>query len=367
MKYRNCALSLFTGIATLLLFVSTSGCRNTNSTISESETTIATTLVTSTQPVIPLALEVTAPQNDVTFNVNLQKVTGTVSDPTATVKVNDAEARVSPDGSFYGFVDLPPGSSTIEILAMRGIDSVSKEVTATFKPPLALFLDDPQTMTGVDYRVTPLNITGYVNYPQAVVTVNDKLVSVSSDGHFSTQVMLSLWPASGGVLKGISGTASLNGQADSDGWGIGVTENGSIMVSPGSGLNRMMWFSFEKHVINLTNNDSETVTGFVSARKNIETPAAFSVHIFSIPGNVIVNPPSATLPTPTGLSIKLEQGNFLLYPNVIYDISLLVETTKTLPAGGYWSEIDFASQNGLFLDSLEVIVGAELPASATVK
>jgi proline racemase len=154
-------------LAAVLLCLLASGCsRTVTATIIETGTVTSTVTSTATVTVPQLALEITSPQNGDAFNVNVQKVSGTVSDPTAEVKVNGADAFVAQDGSFYGLVDLPRGESVIEVIAIRGDDSISQEVTVTFNPPLAVYLDLPETSADVDYRITPLPLPAPSTIPR---------------------------------------------------------------------------------------------------------------------------------------------------------------------------------------------------------
>jgi hypothetical protein len=120
-------------LVAILLCLVASGCSQTvTATVVETDTITSTVTSTVTHTAPQLALEITSPQNGETFDVNVQKVSGTVSDPTAEVKVNGMDAYVAQDGSFYGLVDLPRGDSVIEVLAIRGDDSISQEVNVTF-------------------------------------------------------------------------------------------------------------------------------------------------------------------------------------------------------------------------------------------
>jgi hypothetical protein len=50
---------------------------------------------------ISLSLQIDSPEDGAEFNVNIQKVSGTVSDPKATVWIDDVESKVAQDGTFY--------------------------------------------------------------------------------------------------------------------------------------------------------------------------------------------------------------------------------------------------------------------------
>ena len=111
------------GLAAILLCPVLAGCVNT--------TNLSTVKSPSTS-VTPLTLLIISPQDSETFNSNLQKVSGIVSDPTSVVTVNGTEAYVSQDGSFFGYADLPKGESVISVIATRRGNAVSRELTVAF-------------------------------------------------------------------------------------------------------------------------------------------------------------------------------------------------------------------------------------------
>jgi hypothetical protein len=254
-------------------------------------------------------------------HVNVQKVAGTVSDPTASVKINNIEAWVAQDGSFVAFIELPVGPDNLNVSATLGTETVSQVLTVTFTPPLAVFLDYIQPSPGVNYLITPATFTGYVNDPQASVTVDGKPVVVAADGTFTAQVMLNLWPSGAGVVHGTSVTATLGDQTDTDGVGIGVTENGSVMYSPGNGLNRMMNSYFEENTITLKAGESTIIYGNIQPQKSIQssTPLDFQV----------------IYPVANGIIVLVQPANFTLYPEEIYQVSAVIQTSPSLPPGQY--------------------------------
>jgi len=92
---------------------------------------------------IPLSLQIDSPEDGAEFSVNVQKVSGVVSDPEATVRINDIEAKVDRDGAFYAYIDLTKGENTIEAGATRGNDTHSETITVSFSPELAVYSDLP--------------------------------------------------------------------------------------------------------------------------------------------------------------------------------------------------------------------------------
>lgn len=260
---------------------------------------------TVTSPDGLFSMELTSPQDGSTTHVNVQRVAGIVSNPAALVKVNDVQAWVAPDGSFVAFIELPVGTDNLNVVASSGADTVSQEMSVTFTPPLAIFLDYFQPSPGVNYLVTPAILTGYVNYPEASVTVGENPAVVSPDGSFTAQVMLNAWGSGGGVLQGTSAVATLGDQTDSDGWGIGVSENGNVIYSPGNGINRMMTSYFEESTITLKAGESTLIYGTIQTFKSIDAPTPVELQVnYPVSNSIVVQlqplPSPYTLPQFTG-------------------------------------------------------------------
>ena len=153
-----------------------------SATVEGQETVTKTVTITRV-----LALEITSPEDNAEVMLSPIIVSGTVSDPLASVTVNDREVRVVDDGTFSTPVELDYVKNTIVISAVvEGQEPVTKTVTVS--RVLVLELTSPQ------YRVEVTNgqatITGIVAPPSATVTVNGQEVEVAGDGTFSTTVEL---------------------------------------------------------------------------------------------------------------------------------------------------------------------------------
>jgi len=157
-------------------------------TITVSATVAVQETVTKTVTITRLlALEITSPEDNAEVMLSPIIVSGTVSDPLASVTVNDREVSVVDDGTFSTPVELDYVKNTIVISAVvEGQEPVTKTVTVS--RVLVLELTSPQ------YRVEVTNgqatITGIVAPPLATVTVNGQEVEVAGDGTFSTTVEL---------------------------------------------------------------------------------------------------------------------------------------------------------------------------------
>ena len=148
----------------------------------------ATDPVTKTVTIIRLlTLELTSPQDKEEVSENQITVSGTVSDPLATVTVNDSEVEVAEGGTFSTTAELDYGENIIIVSAIaEGQEPVTKTVTIT--RVLALELTSPQDKEEVSEN--QITVSGTVSDPLATVTVNDGEVELAEDGTFSTTVEL---------------------------------------------------------------------------------------------------------------------------------------------------------------------------------
>lgn len=87
----------------------------------------------------PLTLSITAPTDGKTVDTSPVEVRGHVSDPKATVWVNDTIVAVSKKGYYSTKVELAEGENTVKATAARGKpgkwkDVVERTVTLTYAP-----------------------------------------------------------------------------------------------------------------------------------------------------------------------------------------------------------------------------------------
>jgi nitrogen fixation protein FixH len=96
---------------------------------------VATKTVTVTYAPLPaLSLEITSPEDGATVTASIVSVSGTVSDPEATVRVSDVEVEVVEDGTFSADVELTEGENVITVVATLGEETQTKTVTVTYTP-----------------------------------------------------------------------------------------------------------------------------------------------------------------------------------------------------------------------------------------
>ena len=117
-------------------------------------------------------------------------VRGTVSDPKATVRVNDVKVNVGSSGSFSKKVTLKEGVNTIKVWAIRSKKSVTKTITVTYAPPPTLSLEIISPENEAALTESFVVVTGTVSASAATVTVNNVEIEVSQDGAFSAEVGL---------------------------------------------------------------------------------------------------------------------------------------------------------------------------------
>jgi hypothetical protein len=83
-----------------------------------------------------LALEITSPEDNAEVSESPILIRGAVSDPLATVTVNDREVEVAEKGTFSTTVSLDHGENTIVVGAtVEGQETVTKTVTVRYVSP----------------------------------------------------------------------------------------------------------------------------------------------------------------------------------------------------------------------------------------
>ncbi len=144
--------------------------------------------VTKTLAVIRiLSLEITSPQDKAEVAQSPIMVSGTVSDPTALVTVNDRQVEMTRDGSFFSSVELNYVKNNIIVKAkVNGQEPVIE--TLTVNRILVLELNSPEYI--IETTGGWVTVSGTVYPPSAVVTVNGNEVMTTKAGRFSTDVEL---------------------------------------------------------------------------------------------------------------------------------------------------------------------------------
>ncbi len=287
---------------------------------------MAPCLLYSSCETTPLSLDINDPTDGSILKTNLIRVTGTVSNPEATVMINEQEAHVANDGSFYAYVELSEGDNTVEAVARLGRESVETSVNVIFYPSLAVYLRLPESSEyDKPFLEVPITVTGYVFPPNASVRVGENQVQVDEDGSFSSQVQLQ----EGNNIVRVE--AVLDDEDDTYRYIIGV-EEGDILFPPGQGLEYTSRFSYE-HAVVIEAGETEIIID-VSAdiRKDIAEPGELSCDIYMVEAEYS----EEEVPMPVGLEVSIEPSCFTVYPNTTYHITISITTTPELTPGEYF-------------------------------
>ena len=139
----------------------------------------------------PLTIKILFPEDGAVFSTPRIDVTGTVSDPSASVDVNGITASVVGNNfQVQGFL-LNPGINIITATATLSGISVSDIITATFQPPpLTIKIDSP--VDGTIFSTSRIDITGTVSDSTAKVTVNGIKATVSGNTFTATGIPITI-------------------------------------------------------------------------------------------------------------------------------------------------------------------------------
>lgn len=134
-----------------------------------------------------LTIEITTPATRGTVTEGEVLVSGVISDPEATVTINDEEIDLSSDGAYNLTVPLAYGQNRIIIRAEKeGSNSAQRSIALT--RALILTVEEPADQSEIaGNRVT---IRGTISDPTARVTVTGQDIVVAPDGGFSYDVDL---------------------------------------------------------------------------------------------------------------------------------------------------------------------------------
>lgn len=202
--------------------------------------------------------------------------------------------------------------------------SPSSQTSSTADCPLALYLDSPHVSDYETAITAPVSVTGWVNKPQAKVTVNEVEVRVGKNGSFSTKVQLKEgW----NVVKAV---AVLGEQTDSMDYQLTVYSEG-ISVSPHEELGYQSILMFDR-VVEMKAGDTKIIDVMFDVRKEIMQPEEFTYTI-SFVGKEYSE---SAIPMPEGLDVIIEPSHFIGCPNMTYHSTLTFKAADTLTPGEYW-------------------------------
>ncbi len=281
-----------------------------------------------------IGLQVSSPQSNTEYKVNLLLVTGTVDDPAATVLVNGREAIVSADGGFQGYAVLEEGKNDIKVIAIRDAVKTATNIMATFTRPLVVDMNYPSLSRETDYTKVPMTIIGKVNNPKATVTVNGLVVAVAPDGSFTAQEKLKEGSSS------ITAVATVGDERD-EVYISFMVENGYPSPVPGYSIFFHASLDYE-HKIILKAGETKQLPLTLKTRK--DGPGRFSGRLVHVDREYGLIPQ----PMPEGLDVYLEPPEFIAYPNATYNYDLVFKTTPRLAPGTYYLHFYHNLENGFY-------------------
>jgi hypothetical protein len=285
---------------------------------------------------------------DNTFNgkeihANLVKFTGLVSSPDTSVLINENQAIMNADGSYYTYLDLIPGRNNIVIKTTKNNQTInSGQVAIIFNPPLIIKLNWPFQEDDIDYTKVPITINGIVSNPAAKVEINQKTVNVNGNGTFFIQSILKVG------ANPFLAVATLGDDMNKDSVTPQILKNGRLASHPpGLGGNFSRAYFGNGNPINVK--IGGTTTANIDVIANTELPFTnsnnFSANIIrtSQPNE---SEPRDTLAPISGLSIDLIPQTYKLYPRIEYHSSMEIKTDSILLPGDYYFTIEYNVQTG---------------------
>lgn len=93
---------------------------------------LMTVTIAGCGPKPPLTITISQPTDGAAIIQSPYQVRGNVSDPKATVTVNGVKAAMTPKGFYGANITLTQGENTINVVATRGEESVTKTMTVTY-------------------------------------------------------------------------------------------------------------------------------------------------------------------------------------------------------------------------------------------
>jgi hypothetical protein len=277
----------------------------------------------------PLALKIDYPVEGAVLRTNLIKVTGSVSNPEAIVKINGTAVSLS-EVEFSEFIQLEEGNNQITISASTKRQTIEKTINVTFVPVVAVFLSIPQIP---NFFV----VGGYVFPPQSSVRVNDNPVIVDEQGMFSSQIQLS----EGNNI--IRATAEYAGSEDKDTITIPV-QNGIAEFPLGQGLANLDRLEFDNFV-SIKAGQSMVLNITHDIRKNVRAPAEYFYGFTPVANEY----GEQEVPLPAGMNIRLVPAKIKVYLNTKYPIELSIQTEQDTPTGDYWIKLYRSNDRGIKL------------------
>ncbi len=239
------------------------------------------------------------------------------------------------------------------LLAVAGCQTDGNEpptITSTNEPPtttstetcsaLAVYMNHPYPgEPSVDYTREPVTITGYVNFPQASVTVNGVEAEVAADGTYAATIQLKE------DSNSIQAVATLGEMTDEITYAVGVNEDGRMYPIPGLGGGGPRYQSRVNYEESLELQAGETISTVLAldVRKDIRERETFTYTIHYVAGEYS---DEGALPLPEGMEVTIEPLQFTVCPNSIYHSTLTISTSPSVTPGDYWFRLEQYLEDG---------------------
>jgi heat shock protein HslJ len=229
----------------------------------------------------------------------------------------------------------------LEIFTFKGDTLVYEPLIDTVPPStvtcsaLAVYLDHPYPgEPSMDYTREPVTITGYVNFPQASVMVNEVEAIIAGGGTFATTIRLKEGS------NAIQAVATLGEQFDEITYLVGVNADGKMYAVPGlgSGGPRYQWQVMRADSLELEVGQVMSTILTLEIRKSIREPETFTYIIQRVKGEYSEN----EIPVPEGMDVEISPSQFTVCPNTNYHSLLTVSTVPGVTPGEYWFSFKFA-------------------------
>jgi len=208
------------------------------------------------------------------------------------------------------------------------LENLSSQSPTPENCPLAVYLDLSNIHANDPVPYTLVSIRGWVNKPEAQVTVRGKTVQIDSEGYFSANVLL---------IEGnnvIQAVATLNNKTDSIARTI-LVENGIITFPPGQGIEYVSILRME-HIVVIDRGDKATIDVTLETRKEFRRNEEINYSIYPVTKEYSED----EIPITNGMEIKIDPSNFIACPNTTYHSTITVTTTSAVSTGDYWFHLE---------------------------
>ncbi len=315
---------------------------------------------TGDNQVPPLSLQIIYPDDGITISTNLLKVRGKVSPSDVIVRINGTQAKVNnEDSTFYSYIELDEGENEIEVVAARGDESTSQVLSVSFEPVPWIDYKWPDLEDGVDYKKTPIHISGIMSEPNASVvlyTTSDPESGVPPDAvkatvngrNFEANVLLKIganYVTARVEKEGLTNTRTMS---------VNVTKDGDVIYITGkSDGTSLAW-----PCAYLENIDSDiSVRAGETKLYDIKLKTTPYPHtaprqdcIFGF--RLVSEPPDSQ---PYGITASIEPPVLLAYQNTIYDVTMVIEASEKVIPGTYHLRLNMTPVSGEY-NSLNRII-----------